>query len=483
MHINSKWRLIGILSLILLTAFSAIILIDFISTRNSMKVEIVRSSLPLLQENIYSTILSDLLPSMNTASMMANDSFLVNWEEGEGGDISEITEYLNRIQKKYGFNSVFFVSESSKRYYYPDGINKIISPLNDHDIWYFNFLDTGKEFELDVDTDEAAGDRLTIFINYRLENSEGELLGVTGVGVEKKGFSEFLSLQQDLFGKMIFLVDSQGVIQAHSDLESVEQADIHEIDGLKSVADKILSSRMDPYTGTYNSDGKKIVLMSRYIPEIDWFVVVEYDENEAMSGIQRRMAQSLVISLLAFALILLFSILTVNRYDSRMETMAITDALTGVANRRALDAALPRMLYRRSRQEGNVSLILIDLDHFKTVNDKFGHLVGDEVLKSFSRTASREIRQDDLLVRWGGDEFLIVSESGIEGALRVADEIRKRHAGIESRVTLSMGIAVADDNDIPESLLKKADQALYEAKEGGRDKTVVLRAGEVTQKE
>ena len=163
--------------------------------------------------------------------------------------------------------------------------------------------------------------------------------------------------------------------------------------------------------------------------------------------------------------------------------MAITDALTGVANRRALDAALPRMLYRRSRQEGNVSLILIDLDHFKTVNDKFGHLVGDEVLKSFSRTASREIRQDDLLVRWGGDEFLIVSESGIEGALRVADEIRKRHAGIESRVTLSMGIAVADDNDIPESLLKKADQALYEAKEGGRDKTVVLRAGEVTQKE
>ena len=483
MRINSKWRLIALLSLILLTAFTAIILIDFISTRNSMKVEIVRSSLPLLQENIYSTILSDLLPSMNTASMMANDSFLVKWEEGKGDDISDITEYLDRIQKKYGFNSVFFVSEFSKRYYYSKGLNKIISPLDNHDSWYFSFIDSGKEFELDVDTDEAADNRVTIFINYRLENSQGELLGVTGVGVEKKGFSEFLSRQQDLFGKVIYLVDSQGLIQAHSDIENIEQVDIHKVDGLETIADEILVSRTNPYTGSYNSDGKKIVLMSRYIPEIDWFVVVEYDENEAMSGIQRRMAQSLVISLLAFALILLFSILTVNRYDSRMETMAITDALTGVANRRALDAALPRMLYRRSRQEGNVSLILIDLDHFKTVNDKFGHLVGDEVLKSFSRTASREIRQDDLLVRWGGDEFLIVSESGIEGALRVADEIRKRHAGIESRVTLSMGIAVADDNDIPESLLKKADQALYEAKEGGRDKTVVLRAGEVTQKE
>jgi len=480
MHINSKWRLIGILSLILLTAFSAIILIDFISTRNSMKVEIVRSSLPLLQKNIYSTILSDLLPSLNIASMMANDSYLVNWVEDEGGDISEITEYLNRIQTEYGFNSVFFVSESSKRYYYPDGINKIVSPLNEHDKWYFNFIDTGKEFELDVDTDEAGGDRLTIFINYRLENSKGELLGVTGVGVEKKGFSEFLSRQQDLFGKVIYLVDSQGLIQAHSDLENVDQTDIHEIDGLNSVADKILNSRMDSYTGTYNSDGKKVVLMSRYIPEIDWYVVVEYDENEAMAVVQRRMVQSLIIGLLAFSLVLLFSIFTVNRYDSRMETMVITDTLTGAANRRALDAALPRMLYRRSRQEKDVSLILIDLDHFKSVNDKFGHLEGDEVLKSFSSIASREIRQDDLLVRWGGDEFLIVSESGIKGAQRVADEIRKRHAEIESRVTLSMGIAVADENDIPESLLKKADQALYEAKEGGRDKTVVLRAGEVT---
>ncbi len=482
MRINSKWRLIGLLSLILLTAFSAIILIDFISTRNSMKVEIVRSSLPLLQENIYSTILSDLLPSMNIASMMANDSFLVQWEEGESGNVSDITEYLNRIQKKYGFNSVFFVSESSKKYYNPDGLNKIISPLDNHDSWYFSFIDSGKEFELDVDTDEAADNRVTIFINYRLENSGGELLGVTGVGVEKKGFSEFLSRQQDLFGKEIYLVDSQGLIQAHSDFENIEQVDIHKVDGLKTIANEILASRTNPYTGRYNSDGKKIVLMSRYIPEIDWFVVVEYDENEAMSGAQRRVAQSLVISLLAFALVLMFSIFTVNRYDSRMETMVITDTLTGAANRRALDAALPRMLYRRSRQEGDVSLILIDLDYFKTVNDKFGHLAGDEVLKSFSRTAAREIRQDDLLVRWGGDEFLIISESGIEGARRAAEEIRKRFAEIESRVTLSIGIAEADDDDTPESLLKKADQALYGAKEGGRDKTVVLLAGEVIQK-
>ena len=311
MRINSKWRLIALLSLILLTAFTAIILIDFISTRNSMKVEIVRSSLPLLQENIYSTILSDLLPSMNTASMMANDSFLVKWEEGKGDDISDITEYLDRIQKKYGFNSVFFVSEFSKRYYYSKGLNKIISPLDNHDSWYFSFIDSGKEFELDVDTDEAADNRVTIFINYRLENSQGELLGVTGVGVEKKGFSEFLSRQQDLFGKVIYLVDSQGLIQAHSDIENIEQVDIHKVDGLETIADEILVSRTNPYTGSYNSDGKKIVLMSRYIPEIDWFVVVEYDENEAMSGAQRRMAQSLVISLLAFALVLMFSIFTV----------------------------------------------------------------------------------------------------------------------------------------------------------------------------
>ncbi|MCK5736665.1 MAG: GGDEF domain-containing protein [Spirochaetaceae bacterium] len=470
MRITSKWRLIGLLGMILLGAFSAIILIDYFSTRNSMKEEIVRTSLPLLQQNIYSTILSDLLPSMNTASMMANDYFLINWEEKGGLDITEISSYLERIQTEYGYNSVFFVSEKTGKYFIPGGINKIISPLDDHDVWYYQFIESGKEFTLDIDTDQVADNRITIFINFRLENSKGELLGVTGVGIEKEGFSKFLAEQQELFGKIIFLADSSGIIQAHSDSEKLEQIDMHELDGLGLITDEILSNKTNAFTGGYKLDRHNIVVMARYIPEIDWSVIIEYNEYMALAPARLRITQSLIIGFLAFFLVLLFSVITINRYDRRLELMVTTDSLTGTANRRALDAALPRMLYRKNRQSGDVSLILIDLDHFKAVNDKYGHQEGDAVLKSFSRTVSDEIRQNDLLVRWGGDEFLVVSETGIEGALRVAEVIRKRFANIETRVSLSIGIAVAENTDSPESLLKKADKALYTAKNSGRNR-------------
>ena len=480
MRINSKWRLTGLLGIILFLAFSSIIIIDYFSTRSSVKEEIVRSSLPLLQQNIYSKILSDLLPSMNTASMMANDSFLIAWAESGEKDVSKISAYLKKIRDTYGFDSVFFVSENTGRYYTPRGINKTISTRDSHDVWYYSFVESDKMFTLDVDTDQAAGDRLTIFINYRLLNHRGELLGVVGVGIEKDGFSEFLAGQQELFGKTIFLTDNAGVIQAHSFSTDLEQKDMHNLSGLDSIADEILSIRDGSYTGGYQIGGDGTVVMSRYIPEIDWYVIVEFNEHEAFADVRMRTVQSLIIGLLAFITVLLLSIFTIQQYDSQLEIMVSTDALTGLANRRALDAALPRMLYRRSRQGGDVSLILIDLDHFKSVNDSFGHQEGDVVLKSFSVAASSTIRKNDLLVRWGGDEFLIVTETGIEGAQRVAREIREQFGKVENRVTLSIGIALSGDSDDSQSLLKKADKALYDAKEGGRNRTVVFGASGVS---
>ena len=479
MRINSKWRLTGLLGLILLLAFSSIILIDYISTRNSMKEEIVRSSLPLLQQNIYSKILSDLLPSMNTASMMANDSFLIGWAESGEENIDEITAYLERIRTTYEFDSVFFVSQNTGRYYIPRGIHKTISTRDSHDIWYYRFIESGKTFTLEVDTDQAAGDRLTIFINYRLENIQGDLLGVVGVGVEKDGFSNFLAGQQELFRKTIFLTDKTGVIQAHSCSADLEQTDMHTLAGIGSIADDILSAGNETYSGGYRIGGVNTVVMSRYIPEIDWYVIVEYNEHEALSEARMRTAQSLIIGLLAFIMVLIISVFTIQRYDNQLETMVLTDVLTGTANRRALDAALPRILYRRSRQGGDVSLILIDLDNFKSVNDRFGHQEGDKVLKSFSVAASSTIRKNDLLVRWGGDEFLIVTETGLEGAERIESEIRKHFSEVENRVTLSMGIALAGESDDSLSLLKKADKALYKAKEDGRNRTVVFGASGV----
>lgn len=473
MPVSSKKHLVSYLSLILLTAFSAIILLNYISARNSMKVEIVRSSLPLLRENIYTTIIRDLLPSMQVASLMANDSFLVRWVENGEEEVSEITSYLERIRSEYGFHSTFFVSDSSSRYFHADGINKVISSEDEHDVWYYDFVATGKKFDLDVDDDEMASDLLSIFINYRLENQAGELLGVTGVGIEMEGFSGFLSEQQDAFSRVIYLIDDSGFVQAHSDLSQVEQVNIQNTEGIGSIADDIIGHQTEAYTGQYKVDGRTTIITARYIPEIDWYVLVEHDEHAAMAGIRRHLLESLIIGFTAFGLVLTLSIVTINRYDSRMEKMVISDVLTGAANRRALEAALPRMLSRRNRQKNAVAMLLVDLDRFKALNDEFGHHAGDEVLKKFTEITGKSIRQNDLLVRWGGDEFIIVCETDIVGAESLAQKIRERFSESEKRVTLSIGIAEAADADDSESLMKKADTALYEAKNSGRNRVAV----------
>ncbi len=477
MSLNSKSRLIGLLGLILLTAFSSIILLNYISARGSMKTEIVKSSLPLLRENIYTTILRDLLPPIQVASLMANDNFLVGWVEDGEENVSEIIEYLDRIRTEYGFHSAFFISEASRRYFHPEGVHKVISPDDDHDVWYFDFTASGEKFDLDVDSDEVVEDLLTIFINNRLENSAGELLGVTGIGLEMRGFSGFLAEQQEQFDRVIYLIDDSGIVQAHSDLSQVEKVDIHQIEGLGGITGDIINNTQEAYTGQYKYQGNTIVLTSRYIPEIDWYVIVEHDEHAAMAGIRRHLYESLIIGIFAFVLVLTLSIITISRYDSRMEAMAITDTLTGVANRRALEAALPRMLYRRNRQKSSVSLLLIDIDKFKGLNDEFGHHAGDDVLKNFAQDVDAVIRQDDLLVRWGGDEFVIISETDITGARRIAEEVTRRFSESEKRVTLSIGIAEALSEDDSESLMKKADSALYDAKNCGRNRIALHGTG------
>ncbi|MDF1567983.1 MAG: GGDEF domain-containing protein, partial [Spirochaetaceae bacterium] len=131
----------------------------------------------------------------------------------------------------------------------------------------------------------------------------------------------------------------------------------------------------------------------------------------------------------------------------------ITDVLTGASSRRALESALPRMLYRSKRRGTDLSLLVVDMDHFKEVNDQYGRQ--DRVLQSFAGIVSDTIRSEDLLVRLGGDEFLIATETDADGAMRIARDIVSAFGKAEPRVTLSCGIASAVDGDSPENVVKK----------------------------
>jgi len=167
---------------------------------------------------------------------------------------------------------------------------------------------------------------------------------------------------------------------------------------------------------------------------------------------------------------------------ARFEVLALTDPLTQTHNRRALMERLTSELERARRYALHLSVLMVDLDHFKAINDSYGHVVGDEVLRGVSRVLQREARAVDVVARFGGEEFVVVlPETGEEGAVALAERIRARVeetppvTGGEYgwlRVTVSIGVATVPSTRVnsPEELIAVADEALYRAKAQGRNR-------------
>ncbi|HET9958414.1 MAG TPA: GGDEF domain-containing protein [Polyangiaceae bacterium] len=167
------------------------------------------------------------------------------------------------------------------------------------------------------------------------------------------------------------------------------------------------------------------------------------------------------------------------KYYEEIYRMTIVDGLTQIHNKRYLFEALEKELIRARRYERELSLVMFDIDYFKRINDQFGHLAGDYVLRELARVVQERIRRDEVFARYGGEEFVIVlPETGLGGALALAENLRKRvnshgfvFQGDSIPVTISVGCAQLskDDRTAPD-LIQRADEKLYEAKRGGRDR-------------
>jgi two-component system cell cycle response regulator len=175
-----------------------------------------------------------------------------------------------------------------------------------------------------------------------------------------------------------------------------------------------------------------------------------------------------------------------NNLDRSLE-LAVTDTLTGLHNRRYMMGQMKALADRAVKGGEQVSVLLIDIDHFKGVNDGFGHPGGDEVLREFAVRLATNVRAIDLACRWGGEEFAVVMpETKVEDAQRIAERIRLHVAGSPFRigpdneslgVTISIGVAgTLGEGDSVDALVKRADEALYEAKQSGRNRVVTRAA-------
>jgi two-component system cell cycle response regulator len=166
------------------------------------------------------------------------------------------------------------------------------------------------------------------------------------------------------------------------------------------------------------------------------------------------------------------------QYHEVIFSMAVTDGLTGLSNRKQLDAFLQEEFTRARRHHRDLSVLMIDIDHFKSINDSHGHLTGDTVLRGVAMILQKRLRPIDRLGRYGGEEFCaLLPETGVASAARIAEELRaivESHVFVADeskiRVTVSIGVSALEAHMKPVDLYRIADEHLYAAKRAGRNR-------------
>jgi diguanylate cyclase (GGDEF)-like protein len=282
---------------------------------------------------------------------------------------------------------------------------------------------------------------------------------------------------QNRYGREIYFIDAEGQISLHG-LKYSGPDNIRLVPGLSKHATRILTSPSNALT--FTDKGKTIYVNSRLVPQFQWYLLVMQGNDQAESRILNTLMINLVVSLVVTGIVLLLAHFTIGGYQRRLEEMATTDKLTGTANRQVFDMLFHQCVKQAKRRCAEMSAIMFDIDHFKRVNDTYGHTTGDLTLKAVSRTAKRHIRDCDILCRWGGEEFLmLLTDCNLDQARIVAEKIRRNietdksvlHNGQIICVTASFGVTQLKEGENVSNVIRRVDDALYAAKNNGRNCT------------
>lgn len=335
-------------------------------------------------------------------------------------------------------------------------------------------------------------------------DSQQKLIGYVELGMEID--SVFQSIEQ-LFNIHLFMliqkkhlnkkrwIEGMRMLRHESDWDQLDQFVVTNLPVGQSLPVEFTTNYATSKTvaeGGFDLDYKRLKHAARMIPVEDkgkrdvgemWILLNTDDEIEHTQKIT--LIATAIASTLGLILFIIFFRLVggieseLSKHQRTLRKIATNDGLTGIYNRRSFDMIIAKEFDRASRYERELSLLIVDIDHFKQVNDTYGHVAGDDVLKALANRLSKQLRTNDHLARYGGEEFVIIlPETPLEMAHLLAERIRKSTEEREYQVgnqtihiTLSIGISSFPSHaDTLEEMIYHADSALYEAKDSGRNR-------------
>lgn len=463
-----------VVSVLIIIGFAATAAVSFYISRQAALDVVIQQELPLTSDNIYAEVQRDLILPRTVSSFMGNDTFLQDWILDGETDIAAITRYLKGIKEKYGAFTAFMVSEKSRNYYHAGGWLKQVSKTDPRDEWYFRVRLMDEESELNIDPDMANQDALTIFINYKIYAPDGSYIGATGLGLNLESIKEILSEYRERYSNNVYFVTRRGNVLLH-DVQHKVAKNLHQEPGMADIVQTILSEAQGSFS--YTREGKTYLLNTRRIDELGLILCVEAEQEKVFVALRPSLIVTGIVCVIVTLIVLGLLLKVIKHYQSELEGIAWRDPLTSLLNRRAFAERYEGIRNKHQRSGGPLSLLIVDIDHFKEINDQHGHHTGDQVLKEIATILNDVIRPSDLVARWGGDEFLLLlSDTDMANAQLIAERIRNRiicspelKSVTDKGLTASIGVAEQRSGYNLDLHVQQADAGLYRAKKEGRN--------------
>ncbi len=430
---------------------------------------------------LFSLVTSEIIRPLNIAYFMANNRFVIDYAQGDDIKKAYIISYLQKISSSY--NMLAFIALKNHDLMLDSNAKETM--LSSKDAEWFHRL---KDLPGDQFTDIGNAEDPHLYFDNRILDQNNQFLGFTGVGIDLNYFANKFREYNERFGFELYFVDENNLVTLSSDnimkTESHHRKDAttklsdlpwHQALVKDGTIDNNLSSSV-MYT---TEDGVLITQMP--IQELSWrlFIVSPpaSDQNEYWKIFVERF-------IIFFVIVFIFYIILLNiiKYlKSRLVKDSETDFLTQLPNRSHIHGRFNEI----SQKNNTLCVVLADIDNFKQINDSYGHLVGDDVLRMISDQLSQTLRQIDTVGRWGGEEFIILlPDTSASQAQVIVERIRKKIADISFPIsttsgsfntTVSFGIC---ELPLQERTIKDyisgADKALYKAKNNGRNQSVIF---------
>lgn len=444
-----------------ISTFSSLIFLNKLIEQNN------EENAQIFTNEIYESILETLSESMAVSESINNTfvrNIINNHDDYSAEQLSQtFGDYLHDVTRQFGYDTAFIVTDWDRTYYTEWGRMKSLDPTNPDDDWYDNFVATGEANELHIDNDQANDNRITVYINIRMEDEHGNFIGACGVGHVLNSLNEMIDNLEREHELSIQLVAKDGIIQvAGNDSLCAQQA--------SNVTLGVIGDAAKENGYHFEKFGSNGYRVSKYLSEYRWYLYVEHNSgNDEVSKILLQDLLACLISLIIMVFIISIAMKTQEEESMSFKLNAETDNMTGLYNRRAFDDEFDRI--RAEDRIRDYSVCVIDINGLKQINDNIGHEAGDELIRGGAECISNVVGDHGRIYRIGGDEFAIITNEPIDNvedsALRIKNEVSKWHGEYSDTLSMAIGIVRGSDHEDAtiDELFKLADKEMYRDKE------------------